>query len=323
MTDEISNIQTLINHELDALDAKLIHNIESQSPLANQVCQHLMHNSGKRIRPTVLILSAFASGYDPKHDDIHLELASVIEFLHTASLLHDDVIDEATTRRSLPAANTIWGNKACILTGDFLHARAFQITTTLGSQTVFEILSDAVKDIIEGELEQLRFNRDHTITKTQYLSIIGAKTARLFSVSCQLGGLISEGNYNDMDALCAYGHHLGMTFQIMDDLADYNTDSKIKSTGQDIASGVVTLPFIFAYADVNDADKIQMAELIKAPSTTINDIMPFIQKTQAINKCLQEANTAVDLAIESLANISDSPYKDALIKLAKSLLPTS
>ncbi len=321
MSDKISNIQSIITDELAALEVKIVDNIDSISPLANQVCQHLTHHPGKRIRPTVLILSALAAGYDTRADDVHLELASIIEYIHNASLLHDDVIDDAATRRGLPAANTIWGNKACILTGDFLHARAFQIATSLGAQVVFEILSDAVTDIIEGELEQLRFNRDYSISKTQYLSIIGAKTARLFSVSCQLGALIGEGSSADLDALTAYGHHLGMAFQLMDDIADYTATTANKACGQDIASGVMTLPLIYAYQHSDDTDKEHLAKLIKNPQTQLADVIPFVERTGAVEKCLQEAMTATKLAEESIAKLKPTTYKDALLKLVRSIVP--
>ncbi len=321
MSDKISNIQSIINDELTALEVKIADNIDSISPLANQVCQHLTHNPGKRIRPTVLILSALAAGYDSRADDVHLELASVIEYIHSASLLHDDVVDEATTRRGLPAANTIWGNKACILTGDFLHARAFQIATSLGSQVVFEILSDGVTDIIEGELEQLRFNRDCSITKSQYLSIIGAKTARLFSISSQLGALISDGSAADLDALTAYGHHLGMAFQLMDDISDYAAVANNKDSGQDVASGVMTLPLIYALELADESDRDALIKLIKSPSTLLQDVQPFVTKTSAMVKCHQEAHTAADLAVEAIDKLKSSTYKDALIKLVRSVVP--
>ena len=320
MKDEIGYIQTLITQELSALDVKIADSIDAQSSLALKVCQHLMHNSGKRIRSSLLILSALASGYDPSQDDTHLDLACVIEFIHNATLLHDDVIDNASVRRSRPSANTLWGNKASILTGDFLQARAFQMITALGSQTVFEILSSAVKDIIEGELEQLHCNRNPNMTKSKYLSIIGAKTARLFSVSCQLGSLISDGSYEEMDALVAYGHHLGIAFQIVDDINDYCSSDTTKTRGQDIACGVVTLPFIIAYSHVSDDEKSSMAQLLQNNATEIDDISTYIDKTQAISKCYKEAHLAVSLATESLEILPPTTYREALYKLAQSVI---
>ena len=315
MDNVLAKIQDLIGHELSELEQLIHQNTCSASTIANDVCKHLMSGSGKRIRPTILILSALATSHNPDKDKMHLDLACIIEFIHNASLLHDDVIDQASERHHKNTARKIWGNKASILTGDYLHACAFQMIASLESPLVMNVLSNAVRNVVEGELDQLKFIRNPKVSKTQYLNIISAKTARLFSVSTKLGSMISNNHTPYTEALEAYGHHLGMVFQIIDDSLDYQLLKTGKKPGQDLTSGTITLPFILAYENSSLQQQQALEALIQQPESKLEDALSIIEKTHAITKSFDEAKAAASLAQESLYLIPDSPYRQALDEL--------
>ena len=314
MSVKISKIQTIISNELQLLERIILNKNQSESTLANQVCSHLLLSHGKRIRPMVVILSALACDY--RHEDnLHLDLACIVEFIHTATLLHDDVIDNSNQRRHQPTAHTIWGNTASILSGDLLYAKAFTMIAALNDSNILQVLSQATEKIVEGELEHLQCNRKITTSKLTYLNVISAKTAKLFAVSAELGARLSkETRY--INAMREYGHHLGMIFQIMDDILDVETTDELgKPSGQDILEGKPTLPLIIAYQNSSPEVQTRMATQFANPQTTLADLMPYIQETQALDAARQEAHTASLLAENCLNILPDTPHKQALYDL--------
>ena len=308
---QISKIQNVIASELQLLERIIINKNPTQSELANKVCGHLILSSGKRIRPSLVILSALASGYQ-NDENLHLDLACIVEFMHSATLLHDDVIDNSNFRRHQKTAHTLWGNTASILSGDLLYASAFRMIAEMNNPAILQVLSQATEQIVAGELEHLQCHRKITTSKLTYLNVISAKTAKLFAVSAQLGALLNP-QANLMNAMAEYGHHLGVIFQIMDDVLDIPAPDDLgKPRGLDVLEGKPTLPMILAYEHLNSDDQAQMADLFAKAETTLDDLMPFLEKTNAIQLAEQEAHTASLLAESSLAPVPDTPYKQAL-----------
>lgn len=311
---EISKIQSLISNELQLLERIIAKSNQSGVSLANNVCQHLTQSQGKRIRPMVVILSALASGYDSQ-ENLHLELACIIELIHTATLLHDDVIDNSAKRRHQATAHVLWGNTASILSGDLLYAKAFRMIAEIKSPAILHVLADATEKIVEGELEHLQCKRKITTSKLTYLNVISAKTARLFSVATHLGCMLSN-NIDCIDAMAEYGHHLGIIFQIMDDILDVESPVTLgKPRGQDILEGKPTLPLILAYEHASVEDQALMASLFSSDQCTLVDLLPYIKKTNAIDLAKQEALTACRLAKEALAVLPETEYQSALVDL--------
>ena len=314
MTTEITKIQTIIARELQTLERLIISNNQSDTKFPNQVCGHLLLSNGKRIRPMLVILSALASGYTG-NENLHLNLACIIEFMHTATLLHDDVIDKSTQRRHQPTVNKIWGNTASILSGDLLYAKAFKLIAELQMPGLLAVLSKATEQIVTGELEHLQCLRKITTSKLTYLNIISAKTAKLFSVATCLGAMLSDSTIY-VDALEEYGHHLGIIFQIMDDILDINGPKNLgKPSGQDVLEGKPTLPLILAYTHSNPDDQLLMKKHFINPETTLKDLMPFIKASNALELARQEAHAASLLAENCLNILPDTSYKQALYDL--------
>lgn len=314
MSIEISKIQTIIASELQVLERIIISKNQADSELANQVCSHLLLSSGKRIRPMLVILSALAAGYN-NAENLHLDLACIIEFIHTATLLHDDVIDNSNHRRHQQTAHTIWGNTASILSGDLLYAKAFRMIAEIQSPAILGVLAATTDKIVEGELEHLQCQRKITTSKLTYLNVISAKTAKLFSVASQLGAMLGS-SVDCTDAMSEYGHHLGIIFQIMDDILDIEAPATLgKPRGQDVLEGKPTLPLIIAYENSPPEDQVQIDKLFSDPKTTLDDLMPFIEKSQALEHARKEVHTACILAENSLNTLPDTPYKQALYDL--------
>lgn len=314
MSIKISKIQTIIANELQLLERIILNKNQSDSELANQVCSHLLLSNGKRIRPMVVILSALATGYQSE-ENLHLDLGCIVELIHTATLLHDDVIDNSDRRRHQQTAHTIWGNTASILSGDLLYAKAFTMIAAINNTDVMTILSEATEKIVEGELEHLQCKRKINTSKLTYLNVIGAKTAKLFSVSAELGALLT-GQTRYMNAMREFGHHLGIIFQIMDDILDINaTETLGKPRGQDVLEGKPTLPLIIAYNKSSPEDQANIAERFADPETTLENLMPYIEATNAIDETLKEAHAASLLAENCLNVLPDTPYKQALYDL--------
>ncbi len=255
---EASPVETLRNLLIDdikALDANILKRMESPVPLINQLAAYIIAAGGKRLRPMLTLAFARALGYDG--GDKHLHLAASVEFIHTATLLHDDVVDESTLRRGQPAANEIFGNQASVLVGDFLFSRAFQLMVATDSMRVMEILSQASAIIAQGEVMQLVFTGDLKLTRQQYFDVIGAKTAALFAAACEAGAVIAGADKDLVEASRLYGHHLGIAFQITDDVLDYKgqTNALGKNVGDDFKEGKLTLPVVIALERASQSER--------------------------------------------------------------------
>lgn len=308
-----------IASELDKLEQQLTQHIKSDVILARMIGKHLLKHAGKRIRPTLMILSALACGY-PKEQTEHIELSCIVEYIHTASLLHDDVIDQAVTRRNQPTAANLWGNKASILGGDFLHAKAFQMLSRIANPDILKILANSTSQLIEGELEQLHQNGNAQLSAQQYLKIIEAKTASLFSASTELGAVLAQSTAQQQ-TLYNVGHYLGMSFQILDDTLDYTPENKSgKPCAQDIQQGTVTLPFIIAYNQSSNSEKNLLASMLGQENTQLSDVCDIFTRTQALTKSQTIANQMLDNAKTNIIQLPSSIYREELSKLINSIV---
>ena len=301
---------------MQAVDAVIRARLYSDVPLVRQIAEYIVAGGGKRLRPALLLLSAGATGYHGKH---HHELAAVVEFIHTATLLHDDVVDESALRRGRDTANAQFGNAASVLVGDFLYSRAFQMMVGVGSMRVMQILADATNIIAEGEVLQLMNCHNADLAVEDYLQVVRYKTAQLFEASARLGALLGDASPPIEDGFAAYGMHLGTAFQIADDVLDYSglEDEIGKSLGDDLAEGKPTLPLIHAMQTGSDAQaRIVRNALEQGGREDFPEVIRVVQETGALDAALQVATAEAERARQSLAAVPDSQYKDALLQLA-------
>jgi octaprenyl-diphosphate synthase len=316
---DIKAIQTLIEHEM--LDVnKLIHEqMQSDVALVNQLGLYIVNSGGKRIRPMLTLLTAKALGYS--QGEKHITLATIIEFIHTATLLHDDVVDESALRRGEPTANAEFGNAASVLVGDFIYTRSFQLMVKLEQMQVMKILADATNIIAEGEVLQLMNCNDPDTTEESYMQVIYSKTAKLFEAATQLPAVIFEQPQHIQDALKLYGMHLGTAFQLVDDVLDYSADSQQmgKNLGDDLAEGKPTLPLIYAMKNGTPSQVKQIREAIKTGNglSCLDEILETLKQTNALEFVMNRAKSEASKAIDHLTDLPDSEYKLALISLAK------
>lgn len=307
----------LIRDEMQAVDCLIRDRLQSDVFLINQLSQHIIGSGGKRLRPALVVLSAKAAGYK---GDQHLLLAAVIEFIHTATLLHDDVVDASLLRRGQDTANAVWGNEASVLTGDFLYSRAFQLMVEANQMRVMQVLADATNAIAEGEVLQLMNCRDPDITEARYLDVIERKTARLFEAAARVGTVLAQLPKSLEDALARYGLHVGNAFQLIDDALDYSATATDlgKNIGDDLAEGKPTLPLIHAMrnASAEGAQLIRTA-IEDGGLSKVHAVMAVIESTGAIAYTAALARQEADKALAAVAEIPDSAYKDALKALAE------
>ncbi len=312
----LTSASNLVGNEIEAVNQLIRQEMNSDIALINTLGEYIIQAGGKRLRPLILLLSAKALAYEGEH---HLTLAAVIEFIHTATLLHDDVVDASALRRGNPTANDIWGNEASVLVGDFLYSRSFEMMVRAGSMPVMDIMSVTTNVIAEGEVLQLLNAHVAETTEAAYLDTIYRKTARLFESAAQLGGVIANANAAQAEALASYGKHLGNAFQLIDDLLDYQSSSEEmgKNAGDDLAEGKPTLPLIEAMrcgtAEQKDLIKtaIENGEIEK-----LDVILEIVQQTGALNYTQDAAQSESQAAITAIAPLPESKYKDALIDLA-------
>lgn len=298
------------------VDSMIQSRLQSDVVLINQLGHYIINSGGKRLRPALTVLCARACGYDGEE---HINLATIIEFIHTATLLHDDVVDASEMRRGKETANTVWGNEASVLVGDFLYTRSFEMMVEMGSMRLMQILSHTTNVIAEGEVLQLLNCNDADTTEESYLEVIHHKTAKLFEAAGRLGAVINQSGPEVEQAMADYAIHLGSAFQLVDDLLDYSESSESigKNIGDDLAEGKPTLPLIFAMSNGSEQQASIVREAIEqGQRDKINDIITIIKDTGAINYTAQAAKKEVDKAKESLSIISDGPYKQALLSLA-------
>ena len=313
----IKNILELAESDMQEVNACIAAQLKSDVALINQLGMYIVSSGGKRIRPMLTVLAAQALGYK---GDKHHTLAAIIEFIHTATLLHDDVVDESTLRRGKETANAVFGNQASVLVGDFLYTRSFQMMVTLDSMRVMNILADATNTISEGEVLQLMNCNDPNTTEKSYFDVIYGKTARLFEAATQLAAIISGANENVEKAMQLYGMHLGTAFQLIDDVMDYSSDAGDmgKNVGDDLAEGKPTLPLLYAMWNGNEQQSLLIKDAIENANGMDNfdAIMLALKETKAIEYVTEKAEVEADKAIAALSLIQDNPFKQALIGLA-------
>ena len=313
---DISEIRALVEDDMQAVNALILKRLESDVVLINQIGHYIINSGGKRLRPMLVLLAARAIGYEGKR---HIDLAAIIEFIHTATLLHDDVVDESDMRRSNETANAVWGNAASVLVGDFLYSRSFEMMVDVNLMSVMEILSHATNRIAEGEVLQLLNCNDPDVTEQSYREVILRKTAVLFEAGTRLGAIISESDTAIEKAMAEFGLHLGIAFQMIDDALDYgSSDVDIgKNIGDDLAEGKPTLPIIRAMQQCEDKQKNLLRLVIEKGGTdNIEQVLEIIQGTDAIDYTFKLAELEADKAIEALKVIPESSFKEALIALA-------
>lgn len=314
---QLDAIRALVQTELDAINQLLSHCLQSPIALINQLTQHIIQSGGKRIRPLLVLLCARAFSYQGK---THVELAAIIELIHTATLLHDDVIDASNLRRGKQTANAIWGNTASVLVGDYLYSRAFQMMVNLRNLEIIELLAQATNTIVEGEVLQLTNCGDPETTESRYLEVIHFKTGTLFEVAAKLGAVLNQCSPHQITSMATYGLNLGIAFQLIDDALDYcGTPDEIgKNSGDDLAEGKPTLPLIHALCHGTTQQQQNIRQAIETRSNeNIDSIIQTIESTQAIAYTYQLAKQYIVEAIKQLDHIPESPYREALFNLAK------
>jgi octaprenyl-diphosphate synthase len=305
----------LIAAEMRAVDALIRRRLESDVVLIRQIAEYIIGGGGKRLRPTLVLLTAGALGYRGAH---HFELAAVVEFIHTATLLHDDVVDESDLRRGRKTANAAFGNAASVLVGDFLYSRAFQMMVGAGSMRVMEVLADATNTIAEGEVLQLLNTHNTEVSESAYLDVIRRKTAKLFEAATRLGAILGEASPEIELGLALYGRHLGTAFQLIDDVLDYsgNAAHTGKNLGDDLNEGKPTLPLIRAL----QAGSPQQVEVVRTAIEhggrgDFEAVLAVIHATGALGYARRKAEEEARAASESIAALPISKYKETLLEL--------
>jgi octaprenyl-diphosphate synthase len=309
-------LKMLTLDDSQATDQLILNELNSDVVLINQIGHYIVGSGGKRLRPMLLLLAAKALNYDGQQ---HLTLAAVIEFIHTATLLHDDVVDESDLRRGKGSANAVWGNAASVLVGDFLYSKAFEMMVRADKMRVMEILSKTTTAIAEGEVLQLLNCNNPTTTEASYLEVISRKTAILFSAATRLSAVLVNAPAETEAQMAAYGMHLGNAFQLIDDALDYkaNAEDLGKNLGDDLAEGKPTLPLIHAIEHANEHDAQIIINAIKeGDRNAFNDVYKIVKETGAITYTEKRADEEAHKAINALDLIPDSPYKQAMVELA-------
>lgn len=312
----LESIRALVGEDLASTDKFIISQLESNIPMVGDIVEYVLSCGGKRVRPLILLLSARAL---TNRGSQHIDLAAVIELIHTATLLHDDVVDKSTLRRGNKTAHIIWGSDASVLVGDYLYSRAFQIVVNLRHQEILEIFAKATHFIAEGEIMQLVNCHNPDTTEEYYFEIIQRKTAKLFEIATQLGAILSTNSEKDIIALRDYGMHLGLAYQLIDDALDYNQSPEQtgKNIGQDLSDGKTTLPLIQAMRKSKGADLELLRKAIETGSDKqLKNIIGIIESTDAIKYTADAARHHAQKAKEALSHIAPSLYKKALEDLS-------
>lgn len=315
---DIKSIQALTDNDMQRVNQLIYTQLQSDVALVNQLGLYIVNSGGKRVRPMLSLLAAKALGYQ---GDAHVTLATIVEFIHTATLLHDDVVDESDLRRGNATANAEFGNAASVLVGDFIYTRAFQLMVGLEEMRVMKILSDATNVIAEGEVLQLMNCNDPDTTEASYMQVIYSKTAKLFEAATQLAAVITNQDESIENALKLYGMHLGTAFQLVDDVLDYSADQAElgKSIGDDLAEGKPTLPLIYAMQHANEEQVALIRRVIEQGNGReyLDEVLTTLAQTDALNFTLNKAKEESIKAIDCLNILPESEYKNALIGLAR------
>lgn len=316
-SQDLDTLRALIAADMERVNELIQHRLHSEVGLIDQLGHYIVSSGGKRLRPAVLLLSSRAFNY---RGDQHIALAAIIEFIHTATLLHDDVVDASQLRRGQATANQRWGNEASVLVGDFLYSRAFQMMVDVGSMRVMEVLSNATNTIAEGEVQQLLNRHDPDTTEDRYLQVIHNKTAKLFEAAAQLGAIIGNSSPEAERQMAIYGKHLGIAYQLIDDVLDYSADSTElgKNIGDDLAEGKPTLPLLYAmWQSDSGRSAIIRKAIVQGGLENLSEMMEAIESTGAIAYTAGRAQTEADIAMGALECLGPSEYRDALSALAR------
>ena len=311
------DIAALAEGDMRAVDQLISESLESDVALISQVSQYIVMSGGKRLRPLIVLLAARALGYE---GDQHVRAAAIIEFIHTATLLHDDVVDSSSRRRGQDSANTVFGNQASVLVGDFLYSRAFQMMVDIGDMRVMQILADATNTIAAGEVMQLMNVHDPDTTEDAYRQVIYRKTARLFEAGSQIAAVLSGQAAAIESSMLDYGRHLGTAFQLVDDALDFaaSPEELGKNIGDDLAEGKATLPLIYAMQNGSEEDReIIRNAILEGGLDQLDRITAIIESTGALQYTADKAREAADLAIAAVADVPNSDFKQALINIAE------
>lgn len=316
--DALQPVYALVREDFAAVNALIPDKLTSNVGLVEEISTYIVESGGKRLRPLMVLLTAGALNYQGRQ---HISLSAIIEFLHTATLLHDDVVDHSGMRRGKLTANEKWGNAPSVLVGDFLYSRAFQLMVEVGCMDIMAVLSGATNTIAEGEVLQLSNVGNVEMSESQYREVIRCKTALLFEAATHTGALlIGNDQSDDIEAMRAFGLHFGMTYQLVDDWLDYAGDSATlgKNVGDDLAEGKLTLPLIHALGHCDDQDQHMIANAIKAKSLThLSEIIDIVQRSGALDYTHTAAVAQAQLALDCLTKIEPGPYVDALRRVTE------
>ena len=310
-----TNFAQPIASDMNAVNLVISDQLHSDVPLIQQIAHYIINAGGKRIRPALVLLFANAHGYSRTD---HHRLATIVEFIHTATLLHDDVVDESSLRRGRQTANALFGNAASVLVGDFLYSRSFQMMVSIGDMRVMRILADATNVIAEGEVLQLLNMHDPDVTEQRYLQVIRSKTAKLFEAAAQLGTLIAGSSEPEIEAAGEYGRSLGTAFQLIDDVLDYSGNAADigKNVGDDLREGKPTLPLIYLMHNGTTAERDLVRTCIQnGDENHFNDILAAITTSGALDYTKSQAEQAADYAAKSISCLPHSQFKDSLLEL--------
>ncbi len=310
-------LTALVADELQAVNRVILQHMNSQVSLIPQLAGHIIAAGGKRLRPILTLASAQLCGYQGRR---HIHLAACVEFIHTATLLHDDVVDQSNLRRGLATANALWGNQPSVLVGDFLFSRAFQLMVADGSLKVLKILSDASAVIAEGEVQQLITSNDTATSEKDYLAVVGAKTAALFSAACRIGAVVSERPEDEEFALESYGRNFGIAFQIIDDLLDYSARQAElgKTIGDDFREGKISLPVILAFARADDGEKAFWRRCLESMEQSESDLthaIELMRRHGVLADTAAYARAYASDARDALAAFPPSPIKKEMLDI--------
>ncbi|MDH3748371.1 MAG: octaprenyl diphosphate synthase [Gammaproteobacteria bacterium] len=311
------DVVALARDDMAAVDRLISKSLASDVALVSQVSEYIVMSGGKRLRPMIVLLASRALGYEGEQ---HHRAAAIIEFIHTATLLHDDVVDSSERRRGKDSANTVFGNQASVLVGDFLYSRAFQMMVDIDSMRVMQILADATNTIAAGEVMQLMNVHDPDVTEEAYRQVIYRKTARLFEAGAQISAVLAGRSASDEASMLAYGQHLGTAFQLVDDALDFNASATElgKNLGDDLAEGKPTLPLIYAMQNGSTAEREMIRRaIIDGGLNQLESIQAVIESTGALQYTAARAQEAADLALRALTDIPESVHKQALIAVAE------
>lgn len=315
----------IIGEDLKQVEQQFRKDLQSDVPLIRKVGEYVLSSGGKRVRPALLLLAARLSGYIA---DQAVPLASVIEFIHTATLLHDDVVDSATLRRGIASANTLWGNEASVLVGDFLFSKSFSLMVNVGSMDILRVLSDATTVIAEGEVMQLLCTGELDLTEERYIKVVRSKTAILMSAACEAGAILGEVSVDQQRALAAFGMDLGIAFQLMDDILDYTaTEEEFgKCIGHDLEEGKITLPLIHTLRRCTETERVVIAGVVERDEMSLVEfriVSELVRKYGGIEYTVEAARSCISRCKSHLDIFAVSPVRDALLSLSEYVVTRS